>query len=385
MIHHEQYQQIKQQHKYHNIFENIPIGILYFDIKGIITDVNNQATKIFGRTEEEFLGLNLLEKLVDEKLKDAIRKVITLGDGEYEGYYHPINGYKPSYLHITLKALYNEAGIITAAVALVEDISAEKEAQKTLAHYMHIVDATKDMIAYIDKDFRYLAVNKSYLNFHQKKMQEIIHHKVSDIVGEHNFNIIEPLLQRALEGEQFSIKSKYQYPSSEEVIYDEIYEEGHFSPYIDDTGEITGVVVSIRDITEEEMNKQKAHRFAKQTKHYLDIVPVMILALDHGANIIRINQKGCQILGYTQEELIGKNWIDTCIPMPLRDEIHLVFSQVIKSHAEYPLYHENSVLTKDGKERLIAWRNVTIEDDDGNIIEILSSGEDITDGRSDKI
>jgi diguanylate cyclase (GGDEF)-like protein/PAS domain S-box-containing protein len=41
-------------------------------------------------------------------------------------------------------------------------------------------------------------------------------------------------------------------------------------------------------------------------------------------------------------------------------------------------YSENPVLTKSGEERIIAWHNTVITDDTGTIIEILSSGEDIT-------
>jgi PAS domain S-box-containing protein len=41
-------------------------------------------------------------------------------------------------------------------------------------------------------------------------------------------------------------------------------------------------------------------------------------------------------------------------------------------------YYENSVLTKNGEERVIAWHNTILKDDVGNIIGTLSSGEDIT-------
>ena len=105
----------------------------------------------------------------------------------------------------------------------------------------------------------------------------------------------------------------------------------------------------------------------------------MILALDKGANVIRVNQKTCEILGYTQKELLGENWIDTCIPTELQNEIHLIFSQVIEKNVDYPLEHQNNIITKDGRTRTIAWKNVLIKDDEGDIIEILSSGEDVTD------
>ena len=44
-------------------------------------------------------------------------------------------------------------------------------------------------------------------------------------------------------------------------------------------------------------------------------------------------------------------------------------------------YHENPVLTKSGKQRLIAWHNVSLWDDTKKINAVLSSGEDITERR----
>ena len=41
-------------------------------------------------------------------------------------------------------------------------------------------------------------------------------------------------------------------------------------------------------------------------------------------------------------------------------------------------YYENPVLTSHGEERLIAWHNTVLSDDQGNIVGHLSSGEDIT-------
>ncbi len=373
-----EYQALMSKLKYQNIFENMPIGIIYFNTTGAITDSNRQATHIFGRTKEEFLSLNLLKHLTNQQLIQSIRDVLTHGEAAYEGFYQPINGYHASYLHITFQAIYNEVGMIIAGVGLVKDISAEKKAQITLSHYKQILDSTKDMVAYIDTQYRYIATNKAYRIFHQQKEANIIDKKVSDVIGEENFSHIKILLDRALEGESFTTKGSYQHPNSEDTIYEEIFEEANFSPYINESGDITGVVVVIRNITEQELMKQKMHRTAKQTRHYLDIVPIMILALDKGANVIRVNQKACEILGYTQKELLGENWIDTCIPEKLQNEIHLVFSQVLEKSVDYPLEHQNKIVTKDGQERTIAWKNVLIKDDDGNIIEILSAGEDIT-------
>lgn len=114
-------------------------------------------------------------------------------------------------------------------------------------------------------------------------------------------------------------------------------------------------------------------------QNYLDIVEVMVLVLDTEYTIQVINRRGCEIIGYSAEEAIGKNFIELFIPERMREQIKDVAESMI-SHNGYE-YNENPILTKEGDERLIAWRNRLLKDDEGNVIGVLSSGEDITEMR----
>ena len=105
---------------------------------------------------------------------------------------------------------------------------------------------------------------------------------------------------------------------------------------------------------------------------------VMFLAGDADGNVTLINQKGCEVLGYEQEEIIGKNWYDCFLPENIRDKVKAVGAQVMAGNIEPVEYYENAVLTSSGEERTIAWHNATLTDEDGKNIGFLSSGEDIT-------
>ena len=94
-----------------------------------------------------------------------------------------------------------------------------------------------------------------------------------------------------------------------------------------------------------------------------------------------INTKGCEILGYKESEIIGKNWFDNFLPQKDREQTKIVFSDLIAGRGEEVEYYENPVLTKDNRQRLIAWHNSILRDNGGKIIVVLGSGEDITDQR----
>jgi len=128
-----------------------------------------------------------------------------------------------------------------------------------------------------------------------------------------------------------------------------------------------------RKRTEEALRKER-----DKAQKYLDIAGVMFVALDTDGKVIMVNKKGCEILGYKFEEIIGKVWFDNFLPQSHTKEVKKIFKQLMAGEIEPVEYYENPVLTKSGKERIAAWHNTLLKDEAGKIIGTLSSGEDIT-------
>ncbi len=111
---------------------------------------------------------------------------------------------------------------------------------------------------------------------------------------------------------------------------------------------------------------------------YLNIVGVMIVIIGADGKVISVNRKTCEILGYSEDKIIGKDWFDNFIPKKYRKDVGGLFRMILSGKKEMPNFHENSILTADGNERVTAWNNTVIKDVNGKIIASLSSGEDIT-------
>ena len=131
--------------------------------------------------------------------------------------------------------------------------------------------------------------------------------------------------------------------------------------------------IAARKRVEEELRHER-----DRIQKYLDVARVMMVALNARGEITLINQKGCEVLGYEESELVGKNWFDTCLPVQIREEVKPVFRRLMAGEIEPVEYYENPIVTRFGEERIIAWHNTVLTDDAGNVIGILSSGEDIT-------
>ena len=134
-------------------------------------------------------------------------------------------------------------------------------------------------------------------------------------------------------------------------------------------------------VSEHQRIADALRREKKYAQLYLDLVEVILLGLDKDGYINLINRKGCRILGYDKEELIGKNWFQTCLPGKERTTVSKVFREIITGTIDFPEYFENYILSRSGEEHLIAWHNVRLQHANGKISGTLSSGQDITEQR----
>ena len=118
---------------------------------------------------------------------------------------------------------------------------------------------------------------------------------------------------------------------------------------------------------------------------YLDIAGVMMVVVSIEGNVLLINRRGCEILGYSAGEIVGKNWFFNFVPERKRDQSFNTMRMVLAGKISPIGYYENQVVTKDGHERTISWNSVELHDEKGQITGILSSGEDITERKKAEI
>jgi len=135
----------------------------------------------------------------------------------------------------------------------------------------------------------------------------------------------------------------------------------------------------IRDITERKQAEIALRRQRDLNRCYLDTVQTMVVALDCEGRVTMINHAGCALLGYKEDELLGRNWFTTCLPQPDgMDQVLPVFHELMAGHVDTVRYFENRVLCRDGSKRLIVWHNTILSDEHDKIIGTLGSGDDIT-------
>ncbi len=140
---------------------------------------------------------------------------------------------------------------------------------------------------------------------------------------------------------------------------------------------------TVQDITKRKQAEISLRLERDRSQHYLDTIEAVIVALDEEGRITLINRKGCELLGYQADELIGASWYARCLPQPegVADQ-YPRFREFIAGQLEQKEYFEHAVVTRSGQMRLIAWHASAIRNPDGRIIGSLSAGEDVTERRA---
>ncbi|MHA7111128.1 PAS domain S-box protein [Sunxiuqinia elliptica] len=175
------------------------------------------------------------------------------------------------------------------------------------------------------------------------------------------------------------------------------------SPYQTISKSTEGLVVTFTDITEKKKQEQELITYKdhleelvetrtselhqsfqkvlyeqQKAQQYLDIASVMIITMDKNGIVTLANKRASEILGYKQEEIAGQNWLKNFIPKEESEELNKAMDDLLSGELKKEEYRENHIITKDGTQKLIAWHNAFIKDDQNNIIGLISSGQDIT-------
>jgi PAS domain S-box-containing protein len=134
-----------------------------------------------------------------------------------------------------------------------------------------------------------------------------------------------------------------------------------------------------RDITERKEAEIQLRLERDRSQRYLDTIETVIVALDRNGYVTLINRKGCELLGYAAEDLIGCNWFQRCLPQPQgMEHDYPAFRANVTGVAAQVEYLESPVVNRAGQQRLMAWHHALILDASGLVAGTLAAGEDVT-------
>ena len=397
------------------ILDSVLDCIVTMDADGLVIEFNAAAERTFGYTKAQAIGRTLADLIIPPALRAAhtagLARYLATNEGRLLGKVIEMTAVRSDGselpVEMAITAIHSEEAPIFTGV--LRDITARKRADETRTRLAAIVDSSDDAIFSVALDDTILTWNAG--------AERLYGYTASEMIGQSRA-VLAPgkraefatILDKSIRGE-----------AGEPFETQRIRKDGSIidislaiSPIRDSTGRVTSVSAIARDITsrkkgEAELKRlndgvqlqrlrdvEVARKRADDLEHqvverqaaeaavrgerdraqqYLDTAEVTLLALDVNGRVTLINRRGCDLLGWTERELLGRDFLETCLPARSRVVLRKKFETVILGDLS-PV--EAHVLTKSGEERLVEWRNTLLKDDAGQVIGTFSSGTDIT-------
>ena len=134
---------------------------------------------------------------------------------------------------------------------------------------------------------------------------------------------------------------------------------------------ITNAVDQYRATTALEESRDRLSLLVEQS-------PLGVLEYNEDFEIVRLNEAGQEILGYTEAELVGETW-EALVTEESYEHVDNVTDELGEAVGGFQSVDEN--VRKDGERILCEWHNRIIIDGDDDVVTIISLFQDITDRR----
>ncbi|MBI2471454.1 MAG: PAS domain S-box protein [Planctomycetes bacterium] len=288
-------------------------------------------------------------------------------------------------VHEQAEVVFDNAAKAIQMNGTIQDVTNIRKAEKLLREseerLKSILDNAPAIIYIKDLQGRYTFINKQF--------EKLFHIKRDEIKGKTPYDCFpKEIADSHLENDRKVFETKVPMQFDEAATHNDGGVHSYISikfPLFDSTEKVYAVCGISTNITERKRMEGLIQRERDNLQKYLDIAAVMFLVLDTDGKTTLINKKGCGILGRSEREVIGRNWIDNFVPKRIRDEIKILFSKVIHGEIEPSEYFESPILAKNGEERTIAWHSAFLKDEKNTTIGVLSSGVDISDFKKGEV
>ena len=287
-----------------DLYNNSPCGYHSLDAAGTIIMINDTELKWLGYTRDEIVYKKKFLDLITLESKNIYFQNFPLF--KKQGYINNLefqllnkNG-KTIWINLNATAIYDEAGNFMMSRSSVFDITERKRTEAAFRQYERLVFNTRDGIALMNINYIYQIANQGYLNWCNKSESEVIGNSVRNVLGAELFdNFIQPRLDRCLAGEIIQYEKWFEYPNLEPQFLSVTY-----TPFRDAGENISGVIVSLRDLTKLKQTEQMLELQAVITRNMAE--GICLVRADNAA-IVYANPKFEQMFGYDSGELNGQH------------------------------------------------------------------------------
>ncbi|WP_243414773.1 PAS domain-containing sensor histidine kinase [Flagellimonas aquimarina] len=372
----------KQKKQQDIIVENSSLGILLI-VKDKIIKANKSFIELLGYSEVELkkMSLDEISSLEDSNLYDNLLQKSLENDTKKFSIirkFYKKNG-ETLYGKTSMSSLLDAKGDVEYNVAMIEDITYEKISEEKLrASEERMGTLIKNLqtgILLEDQDRKIVLANQKFCDLFGIVVSPDVLKGVNGGQSIHKYKnmFLEP--DTALKRTNHVIDQKEVVTADEMELLDGRTFERDYIPLFNN-GEYQGHLWSYNDVT---LRKNYRKNLEIQKEKYGSIIANMNLGLvevDSDGNILMINQSFSDMVGYSANELIGKNVYEAVpITSDETDDLKLHHKKEVEGISDS---YEVAVKIANGEKRFWLVSGAPRYDDAGNVIGSIGIHLDIT-------
>ncbi len=246
----------------------------------------------------------------DEALYTDLEARLTPDNSTYQLIFRTLNpDGSVVWLEDTGRAFFDAQRKMVRVTGIVADITERKQSEERLREYEKAVEGSEEMIAVVDREYRYLIANRKFLKLRNMTREQVVGHLVSEVLNKKVFDeILKAKFDECFAGKVVRFDLRYAYP--------EVGERDLFIAYfpIEGAAGVDRAVCIVQDITErkraQESLKKSEEKFAKAFQHS-PMAVTLTSTKDH--RYIDVNETFERITGWQRDELIGRTPLDIAL------------------------------------------------------------------------
>ena len=361
------------------IMDGVPAPVAYIDREERCHYVNRTFLQFFGLTEAQAIEMRLRD-VVGHGIYQSAQAMLTRAmEGESTAFDRLVPGANGVRRWMTIRVVPDAApsGEVYGAFVLMNDIHGLKQAQEALraseAELRLIMDNVPARVSYIDRDYKYLFLNRHNEDWLGENRKELMGRQIAEVNGEERAAQLSPLLDRVLKGETVSTEKLLSQPEGEQR-----WEAVHYAPNRDAEGNVIGIYAVHTDIHDQKRNEEELRRANWMLSSHISNTPLAVLEWDRDFRLVRWSPQAERIFGWSSDEILGIPLSDS--PLVHEDDREGFAGLVGKlMGGEEP---RATGLTrnhrKDGGTIWCEWYHSALLDDEGRIVSILSFVQDVS-------
>ncbi|HEK85352.1 MAG TPA: PAS domain S-box protein [Candidatus Aminicenantes bacterium] len=301
-----------EQQKLREILDGMRDGYYEVDLKGNFVFVNESLAKSWGRNRKNMIGRNyrdFLEPISIEKVFPVFNEVYRTGQpkGGVEIQVTDVNG-KVHNVEFSISLKKNTSGEPSGFYGIIHDVTervkAEDELRQAYARISELMEAFPDAIYFKDLSGRYLIVNQAMEKLTGRRKEEIIGKKDEEIFP-------EELARQCRQSDEQVIQTGRAGVFFETLPLENgqlCYFESHKALFIDDQGQVYGIVGLSRDVTDKKLAEDKLNQSERDFRSLFENSTLGLYRTTPDGRILLANPTLVRMLGYESfEELASRN------------------------------------------------------------------------------